>query len=215
MEKACTFAPILTLADMRQHTEPTRMFDLPESPTLAMRYVSAFSGTDGQRRRSLSLKALRSNSDCISYALLHRGVRRGDVVGIISEGRAECAYINLGIMQIGALPLELDANLTAEQYITLLADARLLIVDDEAMFRRFRVLAPQLERLKDIVAIASDADDLDLGSLLDEGRRYSDRTLLQRCKSLITTDETCLLEYRGGDCRLPLSHKAKLQSLMA
>ncbi|MBR2959878.1 MAG: AMP-binding protein [Bacteroidales bacterium] len=199
---------------MKETEKPTRMFDLLDDRDLILRYVKYIDGTTDLQKRDIRRRDYRGKSDMLSHALLHRGLRRGETVGIISATRPECAYINLGIMQIGAIPLELEDNLTAEQYIAMLGDARIIFVEDAATLARMRLIAPQLDSLRLMVSIDSVDGSTTLEQLLDEGYRHADRNLLQRRRNLISTDEVCSLEYRGGTNRTPLSHKAMLSAVL-
>lgn len=200
---------------MRKNETPTRMFDLLDNQGLILRYVKYIDGNADIRKSDIRRNDYRGKSDLLSHALLHRGLRRGETVGIISNTRPECAYINLGIMQIGAIPLELGVNLTAEQYIAMLHDARIIIVEKKETMERLRLIAPQLDSLRLIVSIEDIDSETTLNNLLDEGRRHIDQASLQRRRNLISTDEVCRFEYRGGTSRTPLSHKTMLQSVLA
>lgn len=200
---------------MKKTETPTRMFDLLDDRDLILRYVKYIDGTSDLRKRDIRRIDYRGKSDLLSHALLHHGLHRGETVGIISANRPECAYINLGIMQIGALPLELSTNLTAEQYIAMLADTRIIIVENEAVMKRMRLIAPQLESLCLMACIEAVDGETSIDDLLDQGRRHADTQLLQRRRNLISADEVCSLEYRGGTRSTPLSHKTMLQSVLS
>lgn len=200
---------------MKKTETPTRMFDLLDDRNLTLRYVKYIDGTSDIRRRDIRRFDYRGKSDLLSHALLHRGLRRGETVGIISANRPECVYINLGIMQIGALPLELSPNLTAEQYIAMLSHSRIIIVENEEVMKHMRLIAPQLDSLRMMVCIEDVDGETTINDLLDEGRHHADAMLLQRRRNLISTDEVCTLEYRGGNRSTPLSHKTMLQCVLA
>ncbi len=200
---------------MKKTETPTRMFDLLDDRNLTLRYVKYIDGTSDIRRRDIRRFDYRGKSDLLSHALLHHGLRRGETVGIISANRPECAYINLGIMQIGALPLELSPNLTAEQYIAMLSHSRIIIVENEEVLKHMRLIAPQLDSLRMMVCIEDVDGETSINGLLDEGRHHADAMLLQRRRNLISTDEVCTLEYRGGNRSTPLSHKTMLQCVLA
>ena len=200
---------------MRKNETPTRMFDLLDNQELILRYVRYIDRGADIRKSDIRRNDYRGKSDLLSHALLHRGLRRGETVGIVSSIRPECAYINLGIMQIGAIPLELDINLTAEQYIAMLRDARIIIAEKRETMERLRLIAPQLDSLRLIVSIEDTENKTTLNDLLNEGRRHADNVSLQRRRNLISTDEVCRFEYRGGTSRTPLSHKMMLQSVLA
>ena len=200
---------------MKKNETPTRLFDLLDDRDLILRYVKYIDSNTAIHKSDIRRNDYRGKSDLLSHALLHRGLHRNETVGIISAKRPECAYINLGITQIGAVPLELGTNLTAEQYIAMLRDARIIFVENKEMSERLRLIAPQLDCLRLIVSIEPAAGETSLCDLLDEGRLHRDNTLLQRRRNLISTDEVCKLEDRGGTSRTALSHKKVLQNVLA
>lgn len=199
---------------MRYDETPTRVFDLLDSQELTLRYIHYLTRDAEVRRQDVRRADYRRRSTWISYALLHRNVQRGEGVGVVSSNRTECVCINLGIMQMGATPIQLLPNLTAEQYLLLLKGVRVLILEDGELYRRFRRIMPQMESLKYVVLIDGKEGVDSLHGLVEEGRRFANDEQLSRRKSLITTDDICLYEYRGGTCPAPLSHKRMLSMML-
>ena len=199
---------------MRYDETPTRVFDLLDSQELTLRYIHYLTRDMEVRRRDVRRADYRRRSTWISYALLHRNVQRGEGVGIVSSTRTECVCINLGIMQMGATPIQLSPNLMAEQYLSLLNDVRVLVLENGEVYRHFRRIMPQMESLKYVIVIESVVGMPSLEAFVEEGRRYANDEQLSQRKNLITTDDVCLYEYRGGSRPAPLSHKRMLSMMM-
>ena len=195
-----------------KHTEtPMRTFDLMDNKRHLGLYLNYI---DGQSHdMTVSVAEMRHTALGISYAMLRRGIGRSERVAIVSKGRTECAAITLGLMQIGATPILLDKNLTAEQYIALLGEVRMLIVEDERVYQRFRLILPQLASLRWIASIETVSEVTTIAELVDDGHRHTDNVSLTRRMSLATTDDVCLCTWTGGLRCNPISHKALIQCL--
>lgn len=193
---------------------PTRMFDLLDDRELMMRYVRFIDHKAPVTRREVKREHLRRRSEWLSYALLHRGVQRGEGVGIVCGARVECAYINMGIMQIGATPILLDTNLTAEQYLSLLGNVRVLVVENGEVYQHFRLIFAQLQHLRLVLSIEPVEGELSVADFIEEGRLFADEEALLRRKNLVTTDDVCMYEYRGGAGYMPWLHRNLIERVV-
>ena len=71
-------------------------------------------------------------------ALLSLGVQRGDPIGLISDNRAEWLYVDLGIMNIGAVdvPRGCDATPNDLEKILSITEAKYCVVENNSQVKK-------------------------------------------------------------------------------
>ena len=91
-------------------------------------------------------------------ALLSLGIKRGDPIGLISDNRAEWLYVDLGIMNIGAVdvPRGCDATPIDLEKILSLTEAKFVIVENNSQVTKLLSLKDKLPALKTVISIDSD-----------------------------------------------------------
>ena len=91
-------------------------------------------------------------------ALLSLGVQRGDPIGLISDNRAEWLYVDLGIMNIGAVdvPRGCDATPIDLEKILSITEAKYCVVENNSQVTKILSLKEKLPALKTLISIDSD-----------------------------------------------------------
>ncbi|GBR74496.1 long-chain-fatty-acid--CoA ligase, partial [Candidatus Termititenax aidoneus] len=77
-------------------------------------------------------------------ALRSRGVKKGDVIGILSKNSPEWCITYAAVLSVGALALVLDSNLRADMYHEMLAHVNTKVLYTSAMFASEDYGVPQL-----------------------------------------------------------------------
>ncbi len=74
----------------------------------------------------------------VSYALMHLGIKKGDKIATISNNRPEWNFVDMGIMQIGAIHVPLYPTISADdyQYILKHADIKYVFVAGKELIRK-------------------------------------------------------------------------------
>jgi long-chain acyl-CoA synthetase len=111
--------------------------------------------------------------DCVrelALGLLARGRARGDAVALLSGSRAEWVQTDFAILSAGCVTVPIYATYTAGQVASIVndADARTLIVEDDAQLAKALAVRQQMPRLQDIVVI--DGNERDDPSVLTWAR---------------------------------------------
>lgn len=113
----------------------------------AMRYK------EGGSWRSITYADLDDRIRAVAKALLDRGIRPGDKVGIYSPNRPEWAIADFAILSVGAISVAIYATETAEgaAYIARDAGMRLVFVDGQAQYDKMKPLVDAQAQLETIV----------------------------------------------------------------
>src|SRR5437764_2112672 len=115
---------------------------------------------DGEQRRNVTYRALDALANGVARALVDRGFRRGDRIGILAANRSFYLAIHLGIMRAGLVSVPVNFRLPRHAVADILKDcgARLVFCDIE-----HRALLP------DEVDARNLDDEKELRSFLDPG----------------------------------------------
>lgn len=197
---------------MKSIEAPARLFD-----------IMIRRGRDNNRRpcfryrgEEMMADTYRRQVDNLSHALLLRGMKRGEAVALVSENRPEWNVIDMAVMQAGGVLLPLCKGLSAEEYTECLCKAgvRLMFLEDEELYGRFRLILPQIDTLEFLLSIEPVPTAVPLERLLVEGRVNANPAELERRRSLITTDDICTLVYSGGGTYRRITHKSLIEDVM-
>jgi len=116
----------------------------------------------------------------VAAGLQELGVRRGDRVAILSEGRMEWPLVDFAALCLGAPLVPIHSTLPAAQVAHLLQDseARVVFASDREQWTKVRAAAPSCPGLRGIVIFdggsAPSGDALDWEAFLDAGRMRAD-----------------------------------------
>lgn len=194
---------------MKRTESPTRLFDIVDMNQRkrrrpCFRYGATEVKADEYRRQA----------ELLSYALLARGLKRNETVILVSDNRPEWNIIDIAVMQAGGILLPLCKGLTAEEYLECIrqSGARIMFVENDSFFRRFKLLLPQMENI-DTVVFIDGAGPLTFGTLVEEGRNRQDKELLEHRRNLTTADDVSTLIYTGGGTYNRLTHKMLMHDI--
>lgn len=109
--------------------------------------------------RSASWAAYYAHARTVGLALADLGCRRGDVVAILSENRAEWAYVEFGALAMGCATAAIHPDATATEVARVLADsgARIVFVETVLQLDKLR----GIEGLTVVLFDARRAQDVD------------------------------------------------------
>ncbi|VAW22657.1 Long-chain-fatty-acid--CoA ligase [hydrothermal vent metagenome] len=150
----------------------------------------------------------------IGLGLISLGLKRAEVVSILSEDNKEWAYMDLGIQSVGAIASGIYTTDAPSQLAHLLKDSqsRFLFVENDEMLDKYLEIADQVPLLKKVIILDRDGlhgfknektlflDQLyDLGDklLLAEPERFEKEIALSR------PEDIGLLIYTSGTTGLP------------
>lgn len=198
---------------MKTIENPTRLFDIMDSRPETKHRRPCFRYGE----QEMFINEYRTKARQMSYALLARGLKRGEAVALIAENRPEWNIIDMAVMQAGGVLQPLCKGLTAEEYVECLnkSQTRTIFLENNELYTRFKIILPQVETLESIVTIDPVGGCLSYASLMEEGRLYEDAALLERRRSLVSTDDVCVLTYTGGGTYNKLTHKLLIEDILA
>jgi len=146
--------------------------------------------------REVSWQEAGERVEVLAHALLARGVRRGDVIGVLARTRLEWVLLDWAAMSIGAAVVGLYPSNTATEcaYILSHAEAVLAFAEDDDQSEKLASIDDDLPGLRGIVRFT------ELPALETEGRahRAAHPEMLDAAAAAIHEDDLGTLIYTSG-----------------
>ena len=165
-----------------------------------------------------SYKELQTEVHLLAAGLFAIGIKKGDRIGLLSEGRNAWVLSELGILYAGAVNVPLSVKLDAQNELKFRlqhSEARLLIVSKNHL-SKIREIKNDLDFLEQIIVIDEDVElqskEIYLSSLLSFGQNLSDddRMQLETLWLAIEANDNANISYTSGTTADPkgiiLSH---------
>ncbi len=179
---------------------------------------------NAQSTEQVTFERLCRDVDALALALLDRGLRRGDRVGLIADNRYEWLLVDLALASLGApdVPRGPDTTPREVEFILRHSGSRLCFVEDERVAHEVRSAA--LPGLEDIVVMQERSGaSTALGSLLAAGesalREANGPGRLAAARAAVTSNDLLTIVYTSGTTADPkgvmLSHGNVLANMRA
>ncbi|MEI7595036.1 MAG: long-chain fatty acid--CoA ligase [Bacteroidota bacterium] len=202
--------------------EVKRIFDLQERyKEKFSNKTDAFSGKDFGEWKKYSTSDYIKISENISYGLLQLGVEKGDKIASITFNRPEWNFLDIGILQIGAIHIPIYPTISDSdyQYILQHADVKYIFVAGEEMFKRIKHIIPNIPTLKAVYTFRNLFGIQHLNELIDLGKNNPQPELLKSIKNSISEEDICTIIYTSGTTGNPkgvlLTHKNIVSNFIA
>ena len=147
----------------------------------------------------------------ISKALHAVGIGPGDRVGLVGNNRPEWMFVDLGIMQLGAVNVPLYPTISSEEYEYILNDAELtyLFVSSEEIFQKVNAVKDKIPSLKEIYTFDKVSGAKHWKEFVALGEGVED-SLIQEAKAKVDKMDMATIIYTSGTTGNPkgvmLSH---------
>lgn len=185
---------------MNTNTGILRLFDLVSYSSIRYAEKTAFCTRDGDKWSKTTFEEYQEKVNLVSYALLALGIKKGDKVITISRNRAEFNFVDMGIMQTGAIHVPLYANIDDQKLQAVLAETNCKIVFAGSAQIHRKVLTLKDHILSPDMVFCFDLPEgtATLHDLLRLGSENEDKALLHNIKAEILPEDIASITYISG-----------------
>lgn len=202
--------------------EPTRIFELLDRyQQLYHPKDDVLAGKVNDEWVKFNLQTYREMAENISLGLIEMGVKPSDRIATISNNRPEWNFIDMGILQAGAIHVPIYPTISEDDYKYILnhAGANYVLVANKDLLRKIEHILPEMSHIKDVFTITKLDDHKNLSELIELGKSSKNKTKLIEIKDSISEDDVATVIYTSGSTGFPkgvmLSHKNILSNVIA
>jgi long-chain acyl-CoA synthetase len=175
----------------------------------------------GDKYRVYSWMEFRDLARDIACGLRSLGIRKGDIVALHAETRAEFYLFDLGIVAGGAISAALYTSLPPAEHVRTLdvSEPKALIVEDPKTMRALRQAGVPEDRFIWILLTGEAEGAISLADVVDRGRdaQSADPLLFDRVKSEVSPEDYAVLYMTSGATGQPkmgfATHRALVSNI--
>ncbi len=200
--------------------EVTRLFDMLERNVREFPHEDALCGKENGSWVKYSSDDYLTTVNNISYGLLQLGVKKGDCIATITPNRPEWNFLDMAIMQVGAIHVAIYPTISESDYNYILhhSDIKLIFVSGWELLRKITDIIANIPELTDKVYTFRNLRGYrHLNEVVELGRVNPAPQYLQSIKESITPQDIVSLVYTSGTTGNPkgvmLSHENFLTNI--
>ena len=195
-----------------------RIFDLLEYNVERYHQRVALASKKGGKWITYSSEEYAHYADWLSYAMLAKGLSKGDKVSTISINRPEWNFVDMGILQIGGIHVPLYPTINDDDLIYILkeAEVKLIFVGNKYLYNKIKNLSGQLPTLLAVYSFDEVEGCISFSEFVQFGKSNIQKDLLERLKDSVSPYDLASIIYTSGTTGLPkgvmLTHENHLSN---
>ena len=199
----------------------SRLFDIPDHQLRNYPQPDALVSKENGKWKPYSTQDLITHANAVSEGLLILGIKKGEKVATISNNRPEWNFVDIGILQIGAVHVPIYPTISESEYRFILNDAevKLVFVSDEDLFHKIENVRKQVASIQHVFTFNPVQDAKHWTELTLAGTKNQEPDKLNKLKSSIQDTELATLIYTSGTTGNPkgvmLSHRNIVSNFIA
>jgi long-chain acyl-CoA synthetase len=181
--------------------EVTRIFDLlPYHESTFKPKEDVVASKENGNWVKYSIKQYREIVDNISCGFLALGVQPGDKIAQISTNRAEWNFVDMAILQVGAVHVPIYPTISESDYKFILnhAEVSYLFVSGQELLRKIDHILPEIAHIKGVYTYKDHEEHKHLSDLVELGRQNAGRELLDARMAAVRPTDIATIIYTSG-----------------
>ena len=181
--------------------EVTRLFDLLPHYAAHFPREDALCGKENGVWKHYSTKQYVNIVNHISYGLMQLGIKKGDKIASISAGRPEWNFLDMAILQLGAIHVPIYPTISENDYKYILhhADVKMVFVSGWDILRKIENILSEIPQLKDNVYTFRNLRGYrHLNEVIELGVANPSPQYLSEIRDRIDPDDVATIIYTSG-----------------
>ncbi len=160
----------------------------------------ALAGKVDGKWRKYSSKEYVTIVNNISYGLIKLGIKKGDKIATISRNMPEWNFLDMAMMQVGAIHVPIYPTIGASdyEYIFNHAEVRMVFMDAKALYHKVKDILPKCSSVESVYTFTEHPDVVSYQEVVDIGINNPDYDKLEIIKKSISTNEMATIIYTSG-----------------
>lgn len=160
------------------------------------------------------------NANRVSRALIALGIKKGDKVATVISNSPQWNFMDMGLMQIGAVHVPIYSTISNENFrhIFTEADVQAVFISTPAMYHKIRSVIGQVKSIKAVFVIEPSEEVKNWNEFLEMGENIP-QSRVDGIKQTIGTNDLASIIYTSGTTGIPkgvmLSHSNFISNFMA
>ena len=182
--------------------EVTRIFDL--LPYIRENYEwqdDQLAGKINGEWKRYSIDDYIEYANNVSYGLLSLGIKKDDKIAIISGNRPEWNFLDIGIQQIGAIPVPIYPTISESdyEYILGLSEVKIIFSEGAELLAKLQPILDKIPSLQELFTFVDRGKGHRYFSqLIELGKQNQQPELLEKLKADITPDDLATIIFTSG-----------------
>ena len=196
----------------------TRLFDILPYQLTHYPQKEAIGYKKGKKWEAYSTQEALHKINQVSWALLELGVQPGDKLAIIASNSPEWAFVDAGMLQIGAVNVPIYPTISEREYNYIFNDAEIKIafVGDKRLYKKIKSIEEQVPSLQHTISFEAVEGCKHLDTMLSAASQKNVAEVETR-KQAIGTNDLATIIYTSGTTGTPkgvmLSHANIISNL--
>jgi long-chain acyl-CoA synthetase len=147
-----------------------------------------------------SLEQYREIVDHLSYALIAKGIRKGDKIATVSINRPEWNFVDMAVAQIGAVHVPIYPSISVKDYEYILnhAEIKMVFIQNKELYSKVSEVIHKAEYVEAVYSFDEIENIPQWKELAEEGSNNSKPEELQNRKDAITEEDLATMIYTSG-----------------
>lgn len=201
--------------------EVKRIFDLIPFIKEKFNKDICLAGKKSGKWITYSIDEYRENVDLVSWGLLSLGIAKDDKIATISNNRPEWNFVDLGMLQVGAVHVPVYPTISDDELLHILneAEVKIIFVSNNYLYSKINSLINRLGKPLKIYAFDNVSDASNFQDLIKLGKDFSLKEKLSAIKDFILPQDLATIIYTSGTTAMPkgvmLSHANMVSNFIA